>query len=378
MTIQRALEETINNRLYQRKIIVIVGPRQVGKTTLLQLIADSSDKRKLFLNCDEPDIRRKLDLPTSTQLKALVGDAQLVFIDEAQRVRDIGITLKLLIDTIPEKQIIVTGSSALELSNSINEPLTGRKFEYKLFPFSFAELCKDRGFLEERRLLEHRMIYGMYPDVVNNQGNEREILTNIASSYLYKDIFEFQDIRKPEIIEKLLQALALQIGNEVSFNELSQLLGVDSATVQRYMDLLEKSFIIFHLRSYNRNVRNELKKSQKIYFYDNGIRNALISNLNPIAIRNDVGALWENFMLSERMKCNQYSQNYANSYFWRTTQQQEIDYIEDNNDLLSCFEFKWSPTKKAYFSATFSSNYPNSSFKVINPENFIEFIGANV
>lgn len=378
MTVQRDLEKTINSRLFKKKVIVIVGPRQVGKTTLLQLIADPSKKRKLFLNCDEPDIRRKLDLPTSTQLKVLVGDAELVFIDEAQRVRDIGITLKLLIDSIPEKQIIVTGSSALELSNSITEPLTGRKFEYKLFPFSFAELCKDRGFLEERRLLEHRMIYGMYPDVVNNPGNEREILANLASSYLYKDIFEFQDIRKPEIIEKLLQALALQIGNEIPFNELSQLLGVDSATVQRYIDLLEKSYIIFHLRSYSHNVRNELKKGRKIYFYDNGIRNALISNLNPIALRNDVGALWENFLLSERMKYNQYSQNFANCYFWRTTQQQEIDFIEDNNDLLSCFEFKWSPTKKAYFPATFSSNYANSSFKVINPENFIEFIGANV
>jgi len=378
MSVQRDLEKTIKSRLFKKKIIVIVGPRQVGKTTLLRLIADSIDKRKLFLNCDEPDIRRKLDLPTSAQLKALIGDAELVFIDEAQRVRDIGITLKLLIDSLPEKQIVVTGSSALELSNSINEPLTGRKFEYRLFPFSFGELSKERGILEESRLLEHRMIYGMYPDVVNNQGNEREILTNLASSYLYKDIFEFQDIRKPEIIEKLLQALALQIGNEISFNELSQLLGVDSATVQRYIDLLEKSYIVFHLRSYSRNVRNELKKSRKIYFYDNGIRNALISNLNPIAIRNDAGALWENFLLSERMKCNQYSQNYANCYFWRTTQQQEIDYIEDNNDLLSCFEFKWSPTKKAYFSATFSSNYPNSSFKVINPENFFEFIGADL
>jgi len=375
MTVQRDLERTINNRLFKRKIIVIVGPRQVGKTTLLQLIADSSDKRKLFLNCDEPDIRRKLDLPTSAQLKALIGDSEIVFIDEAQRVRDIGITLKLLIDTIPEKQIIVTGSSALELSNSINEPLTGRKFEYKLFPFSFGELSKEHGLLEESRLLEHRMIYGMYPDVVNNQGNEREILTNIASSYLYKDIFEFQDIRKPEIIEKLLQALALQIGNEISFHELSQLAGVDSATIQRYIDLLEKSYIIFHLRSFSRNVRNELKKSRKIYFFDNGIRNALISNFNTISIRNDVGALWENFLISERMKRNQYSQNFASCYFWRTTQQQEIDYIEDNDDQLSCYEFKWSSGKKAYLSSTFSSHYPNSSFKVINQDNYNYFIG---
>lgn len=377
MSVQRDLEKTIKSRLFKKKIIVIVGPRQVGKTTLLLLIADSIDKRKIFLNCDEPDIRRKLDLPTSAQLKVLIGDAELVFIDEAQRVRDIGITLKLLIDSLPEKQIIVTGSSALELSNSINEPLTGRKFEYRLFPFSFDELSKEHGILEESRLLEHRMIYGMYPDVVNNKGNEREILTNIASSYLYKDIFEFQDIRKPEIIEKLLQALALQIGNEISFHELAQLVGVDSATVQRYIDLLEKTHIIFHLRSFSRNVRNELKKSRKIYFFDNGIRNALISNFNSIPIRNDVGALWENFLISERMKSNQYSQNYANCYFWRTTQQQEIDYIEDNNGLLSCFEFKWSPAKKAYFSATFASNYPNSSFKVINPENFVEFIGVN-
>lgn len=376
MSVQRDLEKTIKSRLFKKKIIVIVGPRQVGKTTLLQLIADSIDKRKLFLNCDEPDIRRKLDLPTSAQLKALIGDAELVFIDEAQRIRDIGITLKLLIDSLPEKQIIVTGSSALELSNSINEPLTGRKFEYRLFPFSFGELSKERGILEESRLLEHRMIYGMYPDVVNNQGNEREILTNIASSYLYKDIFEFQDIRKPEIIEKLLQALALQIGNEISFHELAQLVGVDSATVQRYIDLLEKSYIIFHLRSFSRNVRNELKKSRKIYFFDNGIRNALISNFNTIQIRNDVGALWENFLISERMKRNQYTQNFASRYFWRTTQQQEIDYIEDDNDLLSCFEFKWNPGKKAYLSSTFSSNYPKSTFKLINQDNFIEFIGS--
>ena len=375
MAVKRDLEKTIISRLFKKKVIIIVGPRQVGKTTLLQLIADSMDKRKLFLNCDEPDIRRKLDLPTSTQLKAIVGDAEIVLIDEAQRVRDIGITLKLLIDSIPEKQIIVTGSLALELSNLINEPLTGRKFEYNLYPFSFSELSKEHGLLEEGRLLEHRMIYGMYPDVVNNQGNEREILTNIASSYLYKDIFEFQDIRKPEIIEKLLQALALQIGNEISIHELAQLIGVDSATIQRYISLLEKSYIIFHLRSFSRNIRNELKKSRKIYFFDNGIRNALISNFNTIAIRNDVGALWENFLISERIKRNQYSQNFASPYFWRTTQQQEIDYIEDNDDQLNCYEFKWSSGKKAYLSSTFSSNYPNSTFKVINQENYSEFIG---
>ena len=376
MSVQRDLEQIINSRLFKKKVIIIIGPRQVGKTTLLQIIGNSNSRKRILLNCDEPDIRRRLDFPTSSQLKALIGDAEFIFIDEAQRVRDIGITLKLMIDTIPDKQIIVTGSSALELSNTINEPLTGRKFEYKLFPFSFGELSKDRGYLEESRLIEHRMVYGMYPDVVNNQGNEREILGNLASSYLYKDIFEFQDIRKPEIIEKLLQALALQLGSEISFNELSQLIGIDSATIQRYIDLLEKSYIIFHLRSFSRNVRNELKKSRKIYFYDNGIRNALISDFKPINLRNDAGALWENFLLSERLKRNQYSQNYVNSYFWRTTQQQEIDYIEEKDDLLNCYEFKWNPAKKAFLSTTFSSNYPKSSFKVINTDNFNEFIGA--
>jgi predicted AAA+ superfamily ATPase len=376
MNIARELEQIIDSRLYKKKAIVVVGPRQVGKTTLLNQIAQNSVRKVLFLNCDEPDVRKKLDMPSSIQLKALIGNAELILIDEAQRIRNIGITLKLLIDSFPEKQIVVTGSSALELSDSISESLTGRKFEFRMYPFSNKELTDANGLLNESRLLEHRMIYGMYPDVVNNQGNEREILTNIVSSYLYKDIFEFQDIRKPEIIERLLQALALQVGNEVSFNELSQMLGVDTATVQRYIDLLEKSYILFHLRSFSRNVRNELKKSRKIYFYDNGIRNALISNYNPLSIRTDTGALWENFLISERLKRNNYSLNYSGHYFWRTTQQQEIDYIEERGGKLNCYEFKWNQNKKATLSSTFSSNYPDSTFTLINFNNYMDFIGG--
>ncbi len=374
MHIVREIEDILIQRLNKNKIIVIVGPRQVGKTTLLKQLAAKLQKKHLFLNCDEPDIRSMLTMPTSDYLKTIIGDAELIFIDEAQRVQDIGITLKLMIDNIPGKQIIVTGSSALELSNSINEPLTGRKFEYKMFPLCFQELVDNKGFLYENRLLENRLLYGSYPDVVNNQGNEREILTNIVSSYLYKDIFDFQDIRKPEIIETLIQALALQVGSEVSIHEIARTIGVDSSTIRRYIDLLEKSYVIFHLRSYSKNVRNELKKSTKIYFYDNGVRNALISNFKPLALRNDKGALWENYLISERMKRIQYSLGYSKSYFWRTTQQQEIDYIEDRDGTLNCFEFKWNPSKKAALSQTFTSNYPDHTFDLINPENYSNFL----
>lgn len=372
--IQRELRSIIESKLFQKKAIIIVGPRQVGKTTLLKQIIGSSSKKTLYLNCDEPDVRERLESVTSTQLKALIGDAEMISIDEAQRVNNIGLTLKLIIDNIPDKQLLVTGSSALELSNTINEPLTGRKFEYNLFPFSFQELSESVDLLTEQRLLEKRLIYGYYPDVVNNPGNEREILTNILSSYLYKDIFEFQDIRKPEVIEKLLQALALQIGSEVSINELSQFLGIDSSTVQRYIYLLEKSFVIYHLHSFSRNIRNELKKSVKIYFYDNGIRNALIANYNPLDLRTDTGNLWENHLITERLKRNSYDLSYANTYFWRTTQQQEIDYIEDKDGTLHCFEFKWNPNKSASLTKTFSKAYPNSTFELINRENYIDFI----
>lgn len=372
--IERQLENIIQKRMFKGKAIVIVGPRQVGKTTLLKMIMKSTEKKTLFWNCDEPDIRAMLTLPTSTELKSEIGNAEMILIDEAQRVKDIGITLKLLIDCFPEKQIIVTGSSALDLSNSINEPLTGRKFEYVMFPFTDKEIIDYQGLTTEKRLLERRLIYGLYPDVINNEGDENVFLQNIVSSYLYKDIFAYQDVRKPEIIERLLQALALQIGSEVSFNELGNLIGISSQTVQRYIDLLEKSFIIFHLRSYSSNVRNELKKSIKIYFYDNGVRNALISDFKPITMRNDVGALWENFLISERIKKNAYNGFYGKSHFWRTNQQQEIDYLEDVDGMLHTFEFKWSPSKKPKITDTFAKNYPNHTYTVINTENYVEFI----
>ena len=372
--IERLLRNLIEKRLYRNKAIIIVGPRQVGKTTLLRMLVADTQRKVLMWNCDEPDVRRKLAEPTSTELRVEIGDADLILIDEAQRVKNIGITLKLMIDNFPEKQLVVTGSSAIELSNSINEPLTGRKYEYVMYPFSAEELINEFGAQDERRMLERRLVYGSYPEVVNNAGEEREVLTDLVGSYLYKDIFSFQDVRKPEVIEQLLQALALQVGSEVSFNELGRLLGLNSVTVQRYIDLLEKSFVVFHLRSFSRNVRSELKKSRKIYFWDNGVRNAIIGDFKSLGLRPDVGALWENYVISERLKHNAYNSFYGKSYFWRTQLQQEVDYVEDIDGVLHAYEFKWSKTKQPRLTETFAKNYPDHTFEVVSPDNYQDFV----
>ncbi len=376
--IERLLKEQINSRLYRGKVIIAIGPRQVGKTTLLKMLMADSDRRVLVWNCDEPDVRRKLSEPTSTELGNETAQYDLILIDEAQRVHNIGITLKLLIDNFPEKQVVVTGSSAIELSNSINEPLTGRKYEYVMFPFSSEELIKEFGATEEQRLLERRLLFGSYPEVVNHPGEERETLTDLVNSYLYKDIFSFQDVRKPEIIEQLLQALALQVGSEVSFNELGRLLGMTSVTVQRYIDLLEKSYVLFHLRSLSRNVRSELKKSRKIYFFDNGVRNAMIGDYKPLELRNDTGALWENYLIAERMKHNAYRTYYGKNYFWRTTQQQEVDYIEDYDGVLHAYEFKWSNAKRPRLTDTFAKGYPEHTYTLVNRDNYQDFVSGAI
>jgi len=372
--IKRVLLPTISQNLFRGKAIILYGPRQVGKTTLLEsLFRDLSHKKK-FLNCDEPDIRKDLTEVTSTQLRNLIGDAEVVVIDEAQRVKNIGLTLKLITDQLKNVQLIATGSSAMELSNEINEPLTGRKIEFLLYPFSTTEMINHTDSTSEKRLLEARLLYGFYPDVINNPGDERRLLNNLLNSYLYKDIFNFQDIRKPELIENLLEALALQVGSQVSYQELGRLLQIDQMTVRRYIDLLEKSFIIFRLRAFNRNVRNEIKKSRKIYFYDNGIRNAILSNFKSIGLRTDQGALWENFLISERRKLLNNSSVSPNKYFWRTTQQQEIDYLEDDDGQLSAYEFKWGVGRKKKIPKTFTAAYPGSTSSIIDQENFTPFI----
>jgi uncharacterized protein len=373
--ITRDLYSLVIEKLFKGKAIIILGPRQVGKSTLLQMIREQTRKEILFLNCDNVDDKKLLSEPTINELQRVVGNHELVFIDEAQRVINIGLTLKLITDQIPDVQLVVTGSSSLDLSNMVNEPLTGRKFEYQLYPLSFKEISNHFGYAEAKKRLPDYLVFGTYPDVVNNMGNEREVLNNLVTSYLFKDIFLYQDIRKPEFIEQLLEALALQGGSEVSFNELAQLLRTDPHTVERYIGLLEKAFIIFRLRSFSRNVRNELKKSRKIYFYDNGVRSAILGNYSSIGSRIDAGMLWENFFIAERMKFLHYNKIYAKRYFWRTTQQQEIDYIEDYDGKLTAFEIKWNPEKVVKFPLSFTKNYPEAQCILINPDTFQDYIG---
>lgn len=372
--IERSLVAQIRQRLWRKKLILLLGPRQTGKTTLAkQIMAEYADKA-LYLNADEPHDRQRLTNASSTQLKQLIGSKEFIVIDEAQRVPNIGLTLKLLVDQLPDKQVFATGSSSLDLANTINEPLTGRVFTFHLLPISWQEWAENIGYLEAERGLEQRLLYGSYPDILNNPGDEPALLTSLAAGYLYKDLLSFGSVRKPEILEKLLQSLALQMGNEVSYNELANLLKVNKDTIAHYIDLLEKSFIIFRLPPFSRNLRTEIATSRKVYFYDNGIRNMLINNFNPFSLRMDKGALWENFLLSERKKRNHYIQYLHNAYFWRTHNGQEIDYLEDAGGQLSAYEFKWSSTRKAKTPPLFAKAYPNTQWSVIHPENFRFFL----
>jgi predicted AAA+ superfamily ATPase len=358
-------------KLHKGKVIVLIGPRQVGKTTLINSIL--KDKEYLFLDGDDNTVTETLANANTEILKSIIGNHKYIFIDEEQRIPNIGLKLKIIVDQIKDVQVIVSGSSSLDINNVTQEPLTGRKFEFHMFPVSWKEFESSVGYMKAQQQLEIRLLYGMYPDVINNLGAEYEILKNLVSSYLYKDILALAGIRKSDVLEKILRALAMQVGSEVSYNEIAQLVGVDKNTVNNYIDLLEKSFVIFRLTSFSKNIRNEIKANKKIYFYDNGVLNMLIGNFNALEFRQDKGALWENFLVSERMKQLSYTQSIAKPYFWRTTTQQEIDYIEINADKVSAFEFKWATTKKAKLPKSFSDAY-NPSFLVVNKDNFREFL----
>ena len=371
--IKRHLESEIEKDFFKGKAIILLGARQVGKTTLMKEICKNKDE-VLWLDADDPDTQLLFENPTSTRLRTIIGSHKILVVDEAQRIKDIGIKLKLISDQIKDVQLVATGSSSFELANQINEPLTGRKWEYQLYPISYSEMVSHHGLLEEMRMVPHRMVYGYYPEVVTNTGNEKRVLREIYNSYLYKDILKFDQIKKPEKVTKLLQALAFQIGNEVSYHELSKTVGIDNQTVEKYIDILEKAYIIFRLTAFSRNARKEIVKGRKIYFVDNGIRNAVIANFKLPELRQDIGALWENYLVSERFKFLKYNDIWANSYFWRTYDQQEIDYLEEREGKMFAYEFKWSPKQKARLPKTFSNAYPGNQFKVINQGNFEEFI----
>lgn len=371
--IQRSLRSYLESRLFKGKALLVFGPRQVGKSTLIESLLETQDY--LYLNGDDADIRELFFQSTATQLRALVGNKRIVFIDEAQRITNIGLTLKIFTDQLKHVQVIATGSSAFDLSAQINEPLTGRKYECMLYPLSFAELTEHHGLLQEKRLLEHRLRYGYYPEIVTKPGEEQELLKLLSGSYLYKDLLMLEQIKKPVLLEKLLKALALQVGSEVSYHELAQTVGSDNKTVEKYIDLLEKAFVVFRLPALNRNVRNEIKKGKKVYFYDCGIRNAILNNFSPLASRTDVGALWENFVIAERVKYLHAQRQEVTMYFWRTTQQQEIDLIEEQGEALRAYEFKWNEKQKVRFSQTFTENYPGSETFVISPATIETFVG---
>lgn len=356
-----------------RKILVLLGPRQTGKTTVLDMLAEGAED-VYRLNCDNYDDANLLTHRTSTELIQLAEGHKLLLIDEGQRVEDIGLTLKMLADLHLPTQIVVTGSSSLELANKVNEPATGRLYEYKLLPLSTHELVRQTDEREERRLLETRLIYGYYPEVVTKYAEAKRLLAQIANSYLYKDLLGYQGIKRPELLQKLVRALALQVGSEVSYNELSNLVGADRGTIEAYIRLLEQCFVVFRLDSFSRNMRSEIKRGRKFYFYDNGIRNALINNFSPPELRTDLGALWENMMISERIKRNMRMGRYAVLYFWRTVEQQEIDLIEEEDGAMCSFEFKWNEKKTARQPLSFARNYPDTPFQCITPSNYMEFV----
>ena len=369
--IQRALYLSLQEKFFKGKVIVLIGPRQVGKTTLVRQLLIGKDH--LFLDGDDPEVRDILSKAGTSRLKAIIGKYQVVFIDEAQRIEEIGLIAKMINDQFKSVQLILSGSSALDIKNATQESLTGRKFEYHLFPISWEEFEDDAGYVEASAQFEERLIFGMYPEVINNRANAREVLKQLTTSYLYKDVLSLTGIKKPELLDKLLKALALQLGSEVSYNELANLLEIDKATVSKYIDLLEKTFIAFRLHSFSRNQRNEIKNNRKIYFYDNGVRNMIINNLNPLELRNDKGALWENFLISERLKLQSYHLVYTNNYFWRTVQKQEIDFIEESNGKISAYEFKWKSQGKKKIPASFIQNY-GAAGTIIDKENFRKFV----
>jgi len=373
--ISRIIEKSVKERLFKEKIIIIYGARQVGKTTLVKKILAEYGEKGKYLNCELLSVEQGLLTMEAEKIKSFLGDYKIIVLDEAQNIPDIGKILKILVDTYPELQIIATGSSSFDLANKVSEPLTGRTFTFILYPLSLTEIKQNHDLFFIESKLENILRFGSYPEVFSlDEKSVQERLMEIASKYLYKDILKFESIKKSSLVKNLLQLLALQLGQEVSYNELAQKLGVNRITVQKYIDILEQSFIIFKLNAFSRNIHKEISKSIKVYFYDLGIRNSLISNFNPLNIRNDKGALWENFCIIERKKINEFNFKFANVYFWRTYDQKEIDYVEEIDGKITGYEFKWNPEKTFKIPNDFVKNY-NAKVEKIDKSNYWKFLG---
>ena len=372
--VNRTLSNIIKDKLFKGKAILIFGPRQSGKTTITKAILKSTAKGIRYINGDEFSDREAFSQPNAEKLKTLIGNNEIIFIDEAQKITEIGNAIKIITDHISSVQVIATGSSSFELANKLNEPLTGRKYEFLILPFAFSEMVNHTNIFEEQKNLELRLIYGYYPEVVLKKDESMDLIKNLTSSYLFKDIFSLEGVRNHSLLEKLVKAIALQIGSEVSVNELSRHLGANHQTIEKYLTVLEQTYVIYKLSSYSNNVRNEIRKSKKYYFYDNGLRNSVIGNFTSLTLRNDIGALWENFIISERIKYNLYNNRDVKYYFWRTKQQQEIDLIEEHNGKLSAFEIKWNKSANLKLPKTFTNNYTVDKTGLINPESFPEFL----
>lgn len=372
--IKRNTTEDLKKWFYKGKVLIITGARQVGKTTLLQHLL--KNENKLWLNADETEVRERLQNHNLENLKTIVGKYKIVVIDEIQRIKNNGLLLKLLVDNFKGVQFIATGSSAFEISETIFEPLTGGHLLFHLYPLSFSEMYKGLSPFEIEKKLPFHLVYGNYPDIFNHKNEAEVLLKNLANQYLYKDILVWKDIRKPELLEKLLKLLAFQIGSEVSIHELANQLKVKSETVNSYVDLLEKSFVIFKLSAFSRNARKEVSKMDKIYFWDLGIRNAIIDNFNDLNLRNDIVALWENFLISERLKNNAVFQANRRAHFWRNYNKSEVDYVELNNKEITAYEIKWNTTKNHKVSKAFTNAYPSAKEEVLTPHNFVKFCGV--
>lgn len=372
---EREIYNNLKKTLFKKKLVIIYGPRQVGKTTLVKKLMQEFNGVE-YLTGDDGETRLVLSKNNLNELQNLFKKTKILVIDEAQKITNIGNTLKLLVDNLADLQVIATGSSSFELANRIREPLTGRYYQFFLYPLSFNEILnKEASRFNYKKIIERQLIYGSYPEIYNLSNKEASSKLNLISGdYLYRDIFNIQEVKNPALLENLTRALAFQIGSEVSLNELANLLNTTKETVARYLDLLQKAFIIFKLPSFSRNLRKEISKNNKYYFYDLGIRNSLIQNFNPIELRNDLGALWENSCILERKKYLEYNQIQANLYFWRNYSQQEIDFIEERDGILHTYKFKWEGKKKPYLPNSFALTYPNHTFQVINKDNWLGFI----